>query len=111
MFLNDEKLKALMKSGLRAVTVSLDGLKTSHNWLRGNAKSFDLAVSAIKLLPKTPHLKYDVVTCVNQRSFHELNSLKDFLVNEGITDWRIFTVFPIGRAAANPELQLNAGEF
>jgi radical SAM enzyme (rSAM/lipoprotein system) len=111
MFLNEQKLKALMQSGLRAVTVSLDGLKNSHNWLRGNARSFDLAVSAIHLLPKTPGLKYDVVTCVNRKNFHELESLKEFLINHGITDWRIFTVFPIGRAADNPDLQLNAGEF
>ncbi len=111
MFLNEQKLKALMQSGLRAVTVSLDGLKTSHNWLRGNARSFDLAVSAIKLLPLTPGLKYDVVTCVNRKNFHELASLKDFLIKLGIAEWRIFTVFPIGRAADNPDLQLNADEF
>jgi radical SAM enzyme (rSAM/lipoprotein system) len=111
MFLNDQKLKALVKSGLRAVTVSLDGLRASHNWLRGNTRSFDLAVSAIKLLPKISHLKYDVVTCVNRKNYHELYSLKDFLVCEGIADWRIFTIFPIGRAASNPDLQLNATEF
>jgi radical SAM enzyme (rSAM/lipoprotein system) len=111
MFLNDQKLKALMKSGLRAVTVSLDGFEASHNWLRGNTRSFDLALNAIKLLPKVPHLKYDVVTCVNRRNFHELYSLKDFLVSVGIANWRIFTIFAIGRAASNPELQLNAAEF
>jgi radical SAM enzyme (rSAM/lipoprotein system) len=111
MFLNEQKLKALLQSGLRAVTVSLDGLETSHNWLRGNARSFDLAVSAIKLLPQTPGLKYDVVTCVNRKNFHELAPLKDFLIKNSIADWRIFTVSPIGRAADNPDLQLNAGEF
>ncbi len=68
-------------------------------------------MSAIKLLPKTPGLKYDVVTCVNRKNFQELSSLKDFLIQEGVSAWRIFTVFPIGRAADNPELQLNADEF
>jgi radical SAM enzyme (rSAM/lipoprotein system) len=111
MFLNEQKLKALMQSGLRAVTVSLDGLKASHNWLRGNARSYDLAISAIKLLPQTPGLKYDVVTCVNQKNILELNLIKELLINEGISAWRIFTVFPIGRAAENPELQLNARQF
>jgi radical SAM enzyme (rSAM/lipoprotein system) len=111
IFLNEQKLRALRQSGLRAVTVSLDGLETSHNWLRGNAKSFDLAVSAIKLLTQTPGLKYDVVTCVNRRNFQELSLLKDFLIQEGVSEWRIFTIFPIGRAADNPDLQLNAGEF
>lgn len=111
MFLNEQKIKALMQSGLRAVTVSLDGLRDSHNWLRGNARSFDLAVSAIKLLPEITGLKYDVVTCVNQKNFHELSLLKELLIKEGIPSWRIFTIFPIGRAAENPELQLDALEF
>jgi radical SAM enzyme (rSAM/lipoprotein system) len=111
MLLNEQKLKALMQSGLRAVTVSLDGLADSHNWLRGNARSFNLAVSAIKLLPQTPGLKYDVVTCVNRKNIHELESVKDLLIKEGISAWRIFTIFPIGRAAENPDLQLNAAEF
>lgn len=111
MFLNEQKLIALIRSGLRAVTVSLDGLKDSHNWLRGNTRSFDLAVGAIRLLSRTPELTYDVVTCVNQKNYHELASLKDFLITEGINSWRIFTIFPIGRAAENPELQLEAGQF
>ncbi len=111
MFLNEQKIKALMQSGLRAVTVSLDGLRDSHNWLRGNARSFDLAVSAIKLLPEITGLKYDVVTCVNRKNFHELSLLKELLIKEGIPSWRIFTIFPIGRAAENPELQLDALEF
>jgi radical SAM protein with 4Fe4S-binding SPASM domain len=48
---------------------------------------------------------------VNRKNIHELDSLKDLLIRERIAAWRIFTVFPIGRAAENPDLQLSAGEF
>jgi len=48
MLLNEQKLQLLVDSGLRAVTVSLDGLEESHNWLRGNPSSFKKAISAIR---------------------------------------------------------------
>lgn len=111
MLLNRDKLKALLNSGLRAITVSLDGLEESHNWLRGTAKSYSAALNAISLLPAIPDLKYDVVTCVHQKNFHELNQIKDLLIGLGVKEWRIFTIFPIGRAKEHKELQLEPENF
>lgn len=111
MLLSEIRLNSLLNSGLRAVTISLDGLEDSHNWLRNNKKSFDKAISAIKLLPKTKNLKYDVVTCVNRNNINELSLIRDLLINFGIKEWRIFTIFPIGRAQENDLLQLAPDEF
>ena len=111
MLLNEQKLRSLVNSGLRAITVSLDGLEQSHNWLRGNKLSFQKAVAAIRLLPEIPGLKYDVVTCVNRMNYGELNQLRDLLISWGIAEWRIFTIFPVGRAKDNEMLQLEASEF
>jgi radical SAM enzyme (rSAM/lipoprotein system) len=111
MLLNKQKLDSLLNVGLRAVTVSLDGLKDSHNWLRQNEKSFDNAMSGIKLLPKVPNLVYDVVTCANERNFHELDQIKELLISVGVKDWRIFTIIPIGRAKEYEELQLSPENF
>lgn len=111
MLLNEQKFQVLIDSGLRAVTVSLDGLEESHNWLRGNPTSFSKAISAISLLPTFPGLKYDVVTCVNRKNFGELQQLRDLLISLKIAEWRVFTIFPIGRAKDNAMLQLSASEF
>jgi radical SAM enzyme (rSAM/lipoprotein system) len=111
MLLNTRRLDSLLHAGLRAVTVSLDGMKESHNWLRGSAQSFTNAYNAIRLLPDVPDMKYDVVTCVNRRNYSELNEMKDLLISTGVRNWRIFTVFPIGRAAEHKELQLEPEEF
>lgn len=111
MLLSPKKLLSLVDSGLRSITVSLDGLEESHNWLRGNKKSFRNATEAIKLLPTIPDLKYDVVTCANRMNFGELGLLRDLLISWGIAEWRIFTVFPIGRAKDNEMLQLTPAEF
>ena len=46
-------IKSLLDSGIRAITISLDGLEDSHNWLRGNPKSFRNATEAIALFGKS----------------------------------------------------------
>jgi len=111
MLLSPKKLMSLVDSGLRSITVSLDGLEESHNWLRGNKKSFHNATEAIKLLPTIPDLKYDVVTCANRMNFGELGLVRDLLISWGIAEWRLLTVFSIGRAKENEMLQLTPTQF
>ena len=111
MALTEKRLTSLMNTGLRSITISLDGLEESHNWLRGNALSYSRAVNAIKLLPKTQDLVYDIVSCINRKNFHELAQMRDLLITMGIKEWRIFTIFPVGRAREHPELQLEPHEF
>ncbi len=111
MLLSKNRLNLLLNAGLRSLTISLDGLENSHNWLRNDKNSFKKAISAIKLLPSTSDLKYDVVTCVNQKNITELSQIRDLLISLGIKEWRIFTIFPIGRAKNHSELQLNPIQF
>ncbi len=105
------RLNALMRSGLRSVTISLDGLEESHNWLRGRKDSYEKAKNAIALIAKEKNLVYDVVSCVNQRNFHELEELRSELIRLGVKKWRVFTIFPIGRAAENAELDISNQQF
>ena len=111
MLLTPNRLQSLQDAGLRSMTISLDGLAGSHNWLRGNPKSFDNALTAIRLLQYTTDVRYDVVTCVNQRNFNELIAMKELLIGSGVKEWRLFTIFPIGRAQQDPELQLSPVQF
>lgn len=111
MALNKSMLLKLMNSGIRAITISLDGLEKSHNWLRDNKSSFTNAVNALSLLSGTQGVRYDVVSCVNQKNFHELQDLYKLLLETGVKEWRIFTVFPIGRAKEHTQLQLAPREF
>lgn len=111
MLLNENRLYSLLNAGLRAVTISLDGLEESHNWLRNNKNSYNNAINAIQLLPKIKDLKYDVVTCVNRNNLNELSKIRDLLIDIGVKEWRVFTIFPIGRAKINNLLQLDPVEF
>lgn len=111
MLLDHKRLDSLINSGMRAVTISLDGIEDSHNWLRGHKNSYRNAINAIKQLPLIKDLKYDVVTCANRKNIKQLPMLKEQLIEMGVKEWRIFTVFPIGRASDHKDLQLNALEF
>jgi radical SAM enzyme (rSAM/lipoprotein system) len=97
----------LITSGMGSITVSLDGLEPTHNWLRANNQSFQRAVSAISLIAASKRLNYDIVTCVNKKNIDELNELKEFLISRQVKAWRLFTISPIGRAARNDDLSLN----
>lgn len=109
--LYDEAMHAkLLTAGLSSITVSLDGLEATHNWLRNHPESFHRALRALRLIARTPGLAYDVVTCVHQRNLPELPQLKALLIENGIKNWRLFTISPIGRAAYNDELQLSRSQ-
>ncbi len=109
--LTKERLNSLLSSEMSSMTISLDGLEDTHNWLRGNPKSFHYAWQAIEMLTHVEDLKWDVVTCVHQRNFHQIKNLKEKLLQAGVKNWRIFTVFPVGRAKQYPELKLLPDQF
>ena len=111
MMLQKNRLEALLAAGLRAVTVSLDGLEAAHNWLRGAATGFQKALAAIRLLAQTPDLRFDVVTCANRNNIGDLPQLKTLLRQTGVKQWRIFTIFPLGRAKRHEALQLDTENF
>ncbi len=110
LMLTEERFDALCKAGLCSVTVSLDGMEENHNWLRGHKESFARASRAIDIILSHPEVIFDVVTCVNQRNFKELPQIRDFLISKGLTAWRLFTIFPVGRAAQDPDLQLSGSQ-
>ena len=121
--LTPERLVGLVKAGMHSITLSLDGLEDDHNWMRGNPQSFrqvDQALTHLStLIRHFSHpsggagggLTYDVVTCVTRRNLPHLSDIRDYLHSKGVPRWRIFTVFPVGRAATDPDLQLTDAEF
>ena len=108
--LTPKRYESLLKSGIRSITVSLDGIGETHDWMRGLAGSYTKALEAARMIAASGEVVYDVVTCVNKRSYKELPQIKELLIQSGIKAWRLFTIFPVGRAAADPELRLSGEE-
>ncbi|MBO4264185.1 MAG: TIGR04133 family radical SAM/SPASM protein [Bacteroidales bacterium] len=101
----------LLAAGLGSMTISLDGLEESHNWMRGNPKSFTRALAAIRLAAAVPRFAFDVVTCVHKRNLTELPALHALLSDAGVRQWRLFTIIPIGRAREDADMHLSDAEF
>ena len=110
MLLSQTKLDELIDAGLKTIAISLDGFEIDHNWMRGSSLSFERAIHAIDCLAKAP-ITWDVITCVNRRNYNSLPEFMDFLISHGVRHWRIFTVFPLGRAKNNDDLQLTPDQF
>lgn len=109
--LSRQRLDSLIRSGLHSITVSLDGFEEHHYHIRQNKDSFQRAVEAIRMISADKELVSDVVTCVTPALLPRLEEFKEFLYSLGVRQWRLFTIFPVGRAATDPTLQLNDEEF
>lgn len=111
LLMTPKKIDGLLRAGLHSATISLDGFEDDHEWMRGVKGSFRNASQAIGILANEPTIKFDVVTCVNNRNYEKLGDLKEYLISIGLKSWRLFTVFPVGRASQDPDLQLSNERF
>lgn len=113
--LTQNRLKSLLNAGISSISISLDGFENQHNQLRKNKNSFKNALQAIEMLVnlnKTKNFTYDVITCVNKFNFQTIEKFRDFLIYKGVNRWRIFSIFPEGRAENNSKiLALNQQEY
>lgn len=111
LLMTPQKIEGLLRAGMHSATISLDGFQEEHEWMRGVRGSFKNATEAIRILANEPSIKFDVVTCVNNKNYDTLPEFKEYLISLGMKNWRLFTVFPVGRAAQDPELQLSDERF
>ncbi len=105
--LDESRLELITGAQVASVTISLDGMEDSHDWLRGKQGSYQRALNAVKLVAEAPIPLSDVVTCVNPRNLDELDEVLESLIDAGAKAWRLFMIFPKGRARANDELALD----
>lgn len=109
--MNPKRALELLKAGMRTATISLDGLEEEHDWMRGVPGSFARADEAIRYLSGVSFLGFDIVTCITQKNIGQLQQIKEYLISAGVKAWRLFTVFPVGRGATDPVLQLTGEQY
>lgn len=100
-----ELASACAEAALDSVSVSVDGLRATHDRLRGLAGSFDAAVEAIDAFAQAG-IFVSVNTQIGRENGRELEALLELLIARGVRSWQIALTVPMGRAADNPELLL-----
>lgn len=111
MALTQGRLQSLLDAGLRSVSVSLDGFEREHNYIRGNPLSFERALNAVRMVARVDGLASDVVTCVTGTLVPQLEAFRERLIAEGVRAWRLFSIFPVGRAREDASLRMTNEEF
>ena len=112
---SEKRFYSLLKAGMSSLTFSLDGFKKEHSYLRQNDFSFYAVVNGIKIINDFQKLNpgyfvYDIVTCVHRGNLGILREFRDFLIEIDVKAWRIFSIFPEGRAGQN-DLSITKEEY
>lgn len=109
--LTPERFRRLREAGLRSMSVSLDGFEEQHNYIRRNPHSYERALEAVRMAVRDEGLAFDVVTCVTGAMVPHLEAFRDLLIAEGVKSWRLFSIFPMGRAKHDESLRMTDAQF
>lgn len=110
--LDENVIKKMKRSGLKTISVSIDGTEKTHEQLRMVKGSYDRAIGAIKLLVKANFLDcVQITTCVYPANLGELDRLYQTFSDLKVDSWRLINIDPIGRALNNKRLFLGQSQF
>lgn len=105
--LDRNRLDELVGAGISSLTLSYDGNEETHSWLRVHPEAHARAIRAMELVGGSGIGTRDVVTCVFPANIDHLEETAERISGLGMNSWRLFRVFPKGRAAGDPRLELS----
>lgn len=103
-----EEVAAMLEStGMGTVSVSIDGLRDTHDRQRGLKGGYDKAMQGIQnLIDRHAFRHIQVTTVINHRNIGELDELFEILDELEIDSWRVIGIEPMGRALDYPDMLL-----
>ncbi len=111
ILLNDENIEKLKKANMETVSISIDGLRETHDRFRGVPGSYDIIIENIKKLKEADFVKHIQVTTVfHKENINQLEELYEIMKGLKLDSWRLVSMDPIGRAKENDTLLLNGQE-
>ena len=109
--ITDSVIEQMRQSGMKTITVSVDGLRDTHDSLRHLPGCWDKIMTALQKLKKAAFLDHLQVTfTANRRNVFEFEALYHILRPIGLDSIRVSFMDPIGRALDNTELLLTREE-
>jgi len=112
MIKDAEYVRELYLSGMKTISLSIDGLRETHDSFRGIDGAYDKTMTAVRLLlERNKHAHVQITTTVSKKNLSELNSSYEELKQHGVRDWRIASVDPIGRAKGSNDLLLDEMDY
>ena len=104
--------RRLADVGMGTISVSIDGLRETHDELRGFRGGYDRAMAGVQnLLDVGTFHAVQVTTVVNHGNIDQLDALFEIMDGLDIDSWRVINLEPIGRALERPDLMLTPDDY
>lgn len=102
----------LRMAGMRTISISVDGMKESHEWFRQSLGSYEKTISGIQnLLNEGGFSHVQITTVVHAKNIHELEQMYEVFSKLGVRSWRVINIEPIGRTKEQPDLLLSKDQY
>lgn len=102
--LTQEIIQKIKNSGVRMVSISLDGSNSDvHDGFRNVPGSFEMVTSTLELLKKN-ELPFQINTTITQHNLNDIENIRDLVSKIGAIKWDIFMLVPTGRAKIKMEI-------
>lgn len=109
--LNEENVVRLIKSGIKRISVSLDGATAaSHDAFRGLKGAFDEAVNGIRTA-KAAGLEFQINTVITKTNLKEIPAILALAESLGAAAHHIFLLVPTGRGKYIVDTAIDAKEY
>jgi radical SAM protein with 4Fe4S-binding SPASM domain len=96
--LGKPQAKRLYDAGMRTVTVSVDGLKKSHEAIRGK-DTYERTLAGLTNAREAGFDWVEAITCVRPANLGELEQIEATVKAAGANLWRVITIDQMGRLA------------
>ena len=107
-----EVAQRLAEVGMGTISVSIDGLRETHDRQRGLPGGYDRAMAGIQnLIDVGAFHAVQVTTVVNHATIGQLDDLFRIMDGLDIDSWRVINLEPIGRALQHPDLMLTRQDY
>lgn len=85
---------------LRTFQISIDGLQSTHDVIRGVPGTFDRAVNTIKLATKKlKQTKVAIISTLMKNNYDEMEKILKFAIQVGVDTFGIVTLYPVKRSS------------
>ncbi len=98
---NDEMVKKAQDNGVETISISLDGNRETHDAIRKKG-AFDKVLSAFQVLNRHNHVSASNTT-VTKHNLHQLDEIKEILLENKVDLWQIQIGLPMGNMAKDRE--------
>lgn len=112
LLIDQAMVERLRRAGMRTISVSLDGIGETHDFLRGGRPGlFARVVEAVRLLVAAKAFGVvQITSCISPHNLDQLDDLYQLGQEVGVDEWRLLTISPIGRAREDPGLLLDGAQ-